>query len=75
MEETASVFWVHLGYRLHNQDTTPLQGSGGWLISHVIYIVIDYLAVGPDSALGDGPWFRVCTELIQSIDNISNLLV
>ena len=29
MEETASVFWVDLGYRLHSRLTVPLQDSGG----------------------------------------------
>jgi len=26
MRETASVFWVDLGYRLRSRDTVPLQG-------------------------------------------------
>ena len=29
MEETPSVFWVDLGYRLRSRLTVPLQGSGG----------------------------------------------
>ena len=29
MEETSSVFFVDLGYKLRNRDTVPLQGSGG----------------------------------------------
>ena len=59
MEETASVFWVDLGYRLRSWDTVPLQGFGaefeGWLISCIvsIVIVIDYLAVGSGAAPGD----------------------
>ena len=28
MEETASVFWVNIGYMLRNQLTVPLQDSG-----------------------------------------------
>jgi len=28
MEETTSVFWVNLGYRLRSQLMVPLQGSG-----------------------------------------------
>ena len=40
MEETASVFWVDLGYRLRSQLTVLLQGSGGWLTSHNVHIVI-----------------------------------
>jgi len=55
MEETASVFWMDLGYRLRNRDTISLQGSGGSLTSRIVYIiiVIDYLALGPGAALGD----------------------
>ena len=40
MEEIASVFWVDLGYRLHSRVTVPLQGSGGWLTSRIVHIVI-----------------------------------
>jgi len=40
MEETASAFWVDLGYRLRSRDTIPLQGSEGWLASHIVHIVI-----------------------------------
>ena len=29
MEETASVFWVDLGFKLRSQDTVLLQGPGG----------------------------------------------
>jgi len=29
MEETTSVFWMDLGYRLRSQDTIPLQGAKG----------------------------------------------
>jgi len=29
MEETASVFWVDLGYRLRSRKRVPLQGSYG----------------------------------------------
>ena len=29
MEETASVFWVDLGYKLRDRLMVPLQGSGG----------------------------------------------
>ena len=55
MEETASVFWVDLRYKLRNWDTVPLQGSERWLTSRIIHIVIviDYLAVRPGSAPGD----------------------
>jgi len=35
MAETASIFWVDVGYRLRNWLTVPLQGSGGWLTSHL----------------------------------------
>jgi len=57
MEETTSVFWVDLGYKLRSRDAIPLQGSEGWLTSCIVHIaiviVIDYLAVRPDSAPGD----------------------
>ena len=29
VEETESVFWVDLGYRLRSRDMVPLQGFGG----------------------------------------------
>jgi len=38
MEETASVFWVDMRYRLCNQLMVPLQGSGGWLTSHMFIV-------------------------------------
>jgi len=41
MEETTSVFWVDLGYRLRSRRTVPLQGSEGWLRSH-LFIVPQY---------------------------------
>ena len=57
MEETASVFWVDLAYRLRGRDTVLLQDFGGWLTSCIVHIiiviVIDYLAVGPGSAPSD----------------------
>ena len=55
MQETTSVFWVDLGYRLHSRHTVPLQGYGGWLTSRIVHIVIviDYLAVGAGSVPGD----------------------
>ena len=55
MKEITSVFWVDLEYILRSWDTVPLQGSGGWLASYIVHIiiVIDYLAVGTDSAPGD----------------------
>ena len=40
MEETTSVFWVDLGYRLRSRLTVPLQGSGGRLTSRIVHIVI-----------------------------------
>jgi len=40
IEETTSVFWVNLGYRLRSRDTVQLQGSGGWQTSRIIHIVI-----------------------------------
>ena len=40
MEETASVFWVDLGYRLRRRDTVPLQDSRGSLTSRIVHIVI-----------------------------------
>ena len=61
MEETASVFWVDLGFRLRSRTRVPLQGSRGVTdtrpipvlvpIIHVIH-VLDYLAVRPGSAPG-----------------------
>ena len=57
IKEMVLVFWVDLGLRLRNWKTDPLQGSGGWLTSLIVHIVIviiiDYLAVGPGSAPGD----------------------
>ena len=41
VEETTSVFWMDLRYRLRNRLTVPLQGSGGWLTSH-LFIVPQY---------------------------------
>jgi len=40
MEETASVFWVDLGYRLCSWDTVPLQSFGGWLISRIVPLLL-----------------------------------
>jgi len=40
MEEIASVFWVDLRYKLRSRDTILLQGSGGWLTSCIVHIVI-----------------------------------
>ena len=40
MEETASVFWVDLKYRLCSRDRVPLQGSQGWLTSHTVTITV-----------------------------------
>ena len=63
MEETVSIFWVDLGYRLRSRDTVPLQGLRGWLTSRIVHIiiviiiVIDYLAVEPGSAPSD--WVMV----------------
>ena len=51
MEETGSVFWVDLGYRLRSRLTVPLQGSE--LTSRIVHIVIDYLVVGPASTPSD----------------------
>jgi len=42
MEETASVFWVDLRYRLRSQFTVPLQGSGEWLTSHLFIVLQCY---------------------------------
>jgi len=40
MEETTSVFWVDLGYRLRSRFTVPLQDFGGWLTSRIVHIII-----------------------------------
>jgi len=67
MEETASVFWVDLGYRLRSRLRVPLQGSWGMtdipsvlLLFHcfhseitVTVTVTEYLAVRPGSAPGN----------------------
>jgi len=65
MEETASVFWVDLGYRLRSRLRVPLQGSWGMtgipsvlLLFHCSYseitvTVTEYLAVQPGSAPGN----------------------
>jgi len=62
MEETASVFWVDLKYKLRSRLRVSLQGSWGMtgipsvlLLFHCSYseitvTVIEYLAVRPDSA-------------------------
>jgi len=56
MEETTSVFWVDLGYRLHSRKRVPLQGSRGvtdtpvLFLLYMLYMLPDYLAVGPGSA-------------------------
>ena len=56
MEETASVFWVDLGYRLRSRKRVPLQGSRGVTGTPSCFISVihvpDYLAVGPGSASG-----------------------
>jgi len=62
MEETTSVFWVDLGYRLRSRKRVPLQGSRGvtdTLVSfmflfllYMLYMLPDYLAVGPGSTSG-----------------------
>jgi len=65
MEETASVFWVNLGYRLRSRLRVPLQGS--WGITDIPYVLLllysfhsevtvtvtKYLAVQPDSVPGN----------------------
>jgi len=38
MEETASVFWVDLGYRLRSWHMVPLQSSERWLTSHLFIV-------------------------------------
>jgi len=38
MEETMSVFWVDLGYRLHCRLRVPLQGSMGRLTTHLFIV-------------------------------------
>jgi len=38
IEETISVFWVDLEYKLRSQNTVPLQGSGRWLTSHLLLL-------------------------------------
>ena len=55
IKEMVLAFWVDLRYRLRSRKTVPLQGSGGWLTSRIVHIVIviDYLAIGPGSASGD----------------------
>ena len=68
MEETTSVFWVDLGYRLRSRKKVPLQGSRGVTgtrpvpvlvpVMHVIhvpgllYMLPNYLAIGPGSVPG-----------------------
>jgi len=65
MEETASVFWVDLGFRLRSRKRVLLQDSGGvtstptcscscytcYTYTWPVIHVSDYLAVGPGSAL------------------------
>jgi len=60
MEETTSVFWVDLGYRLRSRKKVPLQGSRGvtdtpllflfLFLIYMLYMLPDYLAIGPGSA-------------------------
>ena len=72
MEETTSVFWVDLGYKLRGRLKVPLQGPKGWLASHlycllfhyfhneIIVTVTEYLTVWPGSApenWGCGPGY------------------
>ena len=38
IKETVLVFWVDLGYRLRSRNTVPLQGSEGWLTSHLFTV-------------------------------------
>ena len=40
IEETTSVFWVDLGYRLRSRDRVLLQGSRGWLTFHTIIVLL-----------------------------------
>jgi len=42
MEETMSVFWVDLGYRLHSWNMLPMQSSRGWLTSHMFIVLQCY---------------------------------
>ena len=65
MEETASVFWVDLGYRLRSRLKVPLQGSWGmtdissvmllfhYFHSEITVTLIEYLAVLSGSAPGN----------------------
>ena len=62
MEETASVFWVDLGYRLRSRKRVSLQGSRGMIdtlvlflflfLIYMLYMLPDYLAVETGSASG-----------------------
>jgi len=61
IEETTSVFWVDLGYRLRSRKGVPLQGSRGvtdtlvlFLFLFLLYMLPDYLTVAPD--LTQGVW-------------------
>jgi len=65
MEETASVFWVDLEYRLRSRLRVPLQGSRGmtgipfvlllfhWSYSVITVTITEYLAVQLGSMLGN----------------------
>ena len=56
MEETASVFWVDLGFRLCSRKKVPLQGSRGVTGTRPVLVLVihvpDYLTVGPGSVPG-----------------------
>ena len=43
MEETTSVFWVDLGYRLRSQKRVPLQGSRVVTNTLVLFLFLLYV--------------------------------
>ena len=60
IDETASVFWVDLRYRLCSRKRVPQQGSRGvtdtpilfLFLLYMLYMLPEYLAVRPGSASG-----------------------
>ena len=69
MEETASAFWVDLGYRLRSRKRVPLQGSHGVIDTLVLFLFLLYMLCMSLTTLRQvlvqrqesGPWYRVCT--------------
>jgi len=81
MEETASVFWVDLGYRLRSRMRVPLQDFRKQFTSHTVYCYIVTVIHGATAwfsarSLGRGPGYARYppkTWIMSPFVNFNNL--